>query len=92
MLAPPVLLLDEPTSALDVSIQAELLNLLADQRDEGNLTYVLVSHDMAVIGHMCDRVLVMQEGVFVDELTQNDLRSGTVHAAYSRELLASTSL
>ncbi|MFN7024565.1 MAG: ABC transporter ATP-binding protein [Pseudorhizobium sp.] len=92
ILAPPVLLLDEPTSALDVSIQAEVLNLLADQRDERNLTYVLVSHDLAVIGHMCDRVLVMQDGVFVDALTQDDLQSGSVHAAYSRELFEATFL
>jgi len=52
ILEPPILLLDEPTSALDVSIQAEILNLLADQREERDLTFVLVSHDLAVIAHM----------------------------------------
>ena len=92
ILSPPILLLDEPTSALDVSIQAEVLNLLADQREERNLTYVLVSHDLSVIAHMCDRVLVMQNGIFVDELTKADLRAGTTHADYSRELFEASFL
>ncbi|RVB80465.1 MULTISPECIES: ABC transporter ATP-binding protein [unclassified Mesorhizobium] len=92
ILSPPILLLDEPTSALDVSIQAEVLNLLADQREERNLTYVLVSHDLSVIGHMCDRVLVMQNGVFVDELTKVDILDGVTHAAYSRELFEASFL
>lgn len=92
ILEPPILLLDEPTSALDVSIQAEILNLLADQREDQNLTFVLVSHDLAVIAHMCDRVLVMQNGVFVDELTKADLEAGITHAAYSGELFESSFL
>jgi peptide/nickel transport system ATP-binding protein len=86
ILSPPILLLDEPTSALDVSIQAEILNLLADRRNEGTLTYLLVSHDLAVIAHMCDRVLIMKEGVFIDELTKADLEAGVTHADYSRDL------
>jgi peptide/nickel transport system ATP-binding protein len=92
ILEPPILLLDEPTSALDVSIQAEILNLLADQREERGLTFVLVSHDLAVIAHMCDRVLVMQNGVFVDELTKADLEAGVTHSAYSGELFESSFL
>ncbi|EGL65103.1 ABC transporter, nucleotide binding/ATPase protein (dipeptide) [Agrobacterium sp. ATCC 31749] len=92
ILEPPILLLDEPTSALDVSIQAEILNLLADQREERDLTFVLVSHDLAVIAHMCDRVLVMQNGVFVDELTKADLEAGVTHAPYSAELFESSFL
>ncbi|MDH6296575.1 ABC transporter ATP-binding protein [Agrobacterium fabrum] len=92
ILEPPILLLDEPTSALDVSIQAEILNLLADQREERDLTFVLVSHDLAVIAHMCDRVLVMQNGSFVDELTKADLEAGVTHAAYSGELFESSFL
>ncbi|EJC79236.1 ABC-type dipeptide/oligopeptide/nickel transport system, ATPase component [Rhizobium leguminosarum bv. trifolii WSM2297] len=86
ILSPPILLLDEPTSALDVSVQAEILNLLADQREEKGLTYLLVSHDLAVIAHMCDRVLIMKNGCFVDELTSADLQAGTTHDAYAREL------
>ncbi|WP_106795621.1 ABC transporter ATP-binding protein [Rhizobium sp. H4] len=86
ILSPPILLLDEPTSALDVSVQAEILNLLADQREEKGLTYLLVSHDLAVIAHMCDRVLIMKNGGFVDELTKEDLQAGTTHDAYAREL------
>jgi peptide/nickel transport system ATP-binding protein len=92
ILEPPILLLDEPTSALDVSIQAEILNLLADQREERDLTFVLVSHDLAVIAHMCDRVLVMQNGVFVDELTKADLEAGITHSTYSGELFKSSFL
>ncbi|WEK04387.1 MAG: ABC transporter ATP-binding protein [Candidatus Devosia phytovorans] len=86
MLEPEILLLDEPTSALDVSVQAEVLNLLADLREERELTYVLVSHDLAVIAHMCDRVLVMKEGVFVDELDKSALEKGETHHAYSKQL------
>lgn len=86
MLEPQILLLDEPTSALDVSVQAEVLNLLSDLREERGLTYLLVSHDLSVIAHMCDRVLVMKEGEFVDELSSEDLASGTTHHPYSTTL------
>src|SRR3954452_12890324 len=60
MAEPEVLLLDEPTSALDVSVQAEVLNLLRDLQDARHLTFVLVSHNLAVIAHLCPRVGVMQ--------------------------------
>jgi peptide/nickel transport system ATP-binding protein len=90
ILSPPILLLDEPTSALDVSIQAEILNLLADQREEMGLTYVLVSHDLAVIAHMCDRVLIMKDGRFIDELSRQDLQDGKTHDEYARELFEAT--
>jgi peptide/nickel transport system ATP-binding protein len=86
MLEPDILLLDEPTSALDVSVQAEVLNLLCDLRDERTLTYVLVSHDLSVIAHMCDRVLVMKDGSFVDELTKEDLQRGVTNHPYSQML------
>ncbi|MBB3944222.1 peptide/nickel transport system ATP-binding protein [Rhizobium skierniewicense] len=86
MLEPEILLLDEPTSALDVSVQAEVLNLLCDLRDERALTYVLVSHDLSVIAHMCDRVLVMKDGTFVDELTRSDLHQGITNVPYSKML------
>lgn len=86
MLEPDVLLLDEPTSALDVSVQAEVLNLLSDLKETRQLTYVLVSHDLSVIAHMCDRVLVMKDGIFVDELDKEALRTGETHHAYSKQL------
>ena len=57
-----MLLLDEPTSALDVSVQAEVLNLLADLQQARGLTYILVSHNLAVVAHLCERIGVMQGG------------------------------
>lgn len=92
MLEPQILLLDEPTSALDVSVQAEVLNLLSDLREQQGLTYVLVSHDLSVIAHMCDRALVMKDGVFVDELDKADLQAGRTHAEYSAVLFQSSFL
>jgi peptide/nickel transport system ATP-binding protein len=84
---PEVLLLDEPTSALDVSVQAEILNLLADVRDRQNLTYVLVSHDFGVIGHMCDRIAVMNHGRILEELAVAGLTDGSPQHPYTRRLL-----
>ncbi len=92
MLEPEILLLDEPTSALDVSVQAEVLNLLTDLREERNLTYVLVSHDLSVIAHMCDRVLVMKDGAFVDELNKSALKQGETHHPYSKQLFEASFL
>jgi peptide/nickel transport system ATP-binding protein len=90
MLRPEVLLLDEPTSALDVSVQAEILNLLKDLRDERDLTYILVSHDLAVVAHMCHRIAVMQAGRIVDALDAAALRAGRTDEPYTRELLAAS--
>ncbi len=90
MLEPEVLLLDEPTSALDVSVQAEILNLLMDLREQRRLTYVLVSHDLAVIAHMCHRIAVMQGGRLVDGFDASALRQGTPTHPYTRTLLAAS--
>ncbi len=80
MCEPEVLLLDEPTSALDVSVQAEVLNLLADLQDRRRLTYVMVSHNLAVIAHLCPMIGVMQGGEMVEMLSADDLRAGrTTH-------------
>lgn len=87
ILEPKILLLDEPTSALDVSIQAEILNLLKDLRERSNLTYILVSHDMAVIAHLCNRVAVMQHGVFVEIATREQLLESSVQHPYTKTLL-----
>ena len=59
---PGILLLDEPTSALDVSVQAEILKLLMDLQESVNLTYLRVSNDLGVVGHMCKRISVMNKG------------------------------
>ncbi|MET3648752.1 ABC transporter ATP-binding protein [Phyllobacterium ifriqiyense] len=87
---PEVVLLDEPTSALDVSVQAEILNLLSDLRALRKLTYILVSHDLAVTAHMCDRLIVMNSGKIVEEITANDLRNNNSHHPYTRELIESS--
>ena len=90
ILEPRVILLDEPTSALDVSIQAEVLNLLARLRRERNLTYILVSHNLAVVSHMCERLAVMNHGNIVEELTETQLKEGTPEHPYTRQLLTAS--
>ena len=87
-LNPKVLLLDEPTSALDVSIQAEILNLLNRLRKELGLTFVIVSHDLAVISYMCERLMVMRNAQPVETLTREQLRSGTIAEDYTKALIA----
>ena len=87
---PRLLLLDEPTSALDVSVQAEILNLLADLRREHGLTYVMVSHDLSVVGHMCDRLAVMRGGELVEVMGVADLRAGNAASDYARSLIAAS--
>ena len=85
---PEVLLLDEPTSALDVSVQAEVLNLLRDLQAARNLTYLLVSHNLAVVAHLCPTVAVMQAGRIVEELSTENLRAGRTRHAHTAELRA----
>jgi len=87
MLEPRIVLLDEPTSALDVSVQAEILSLLRRLKREHGLTFILVSHDLAVIAHMCDRLAVMNAGRIVEEMTVEQLRSSTPEHPYTRQLL-----
>jgi peptide/nickel transport system ATP-binding protein len=85
---PDVLLLDEPTSALDVSIQAEVLNLLSDLRDKRKLTYVMVSHNLSVVAHLCETIAVMQDGEIVEQLATADLRSGRISHPHTASLRA----
>jgi len=83
---PEALLLDEPTSALDVSVQAEVLNLLAELRERLGLTMILVTHNLAVVAHLCGRVGVMQGGEMVEEVTSEALRRGDVRHPHTAEL------
>jgi len=90
MLEPKVLLLDEPTSSLDVSVQAEILNLLAALRQQRGLTYLFVSHNLAVIAHMCSEVAIMNAGRIVEETATAALASGALTSPYAQQLLRSS--
>ncbi|TIU29428.1 MAG: ABC transporter ATP-binding protein, partial [Mesorhizobium sp.] len=87
ILEPSILLLDEPTSALDASVQAEVLNLLEEVRRRRKLTFLMVSHDLAIITHMCERLMVMQNGEAVETLTASQLIGHRVSEDYTRNLL-----
>lgn len=87
---PKLLLADEPVSALDVSIQAQILNLLEDLKNEFGLTYLFVSHDLGVVHYFCDRIAVMNEGRIVEELLPNQVFDESYEKAdYTKSLLAS---
>jgi peptide/nickel transport system ATP-binding protein len=90
ILEPQVLLLDEPTSALDASVQAEVLNLLEALRARLGLTFVMVSHDLAVVTHLCQRLMVMQRGRTVEVLQAADLAAHRVAADYTRSLMTAS--
>ena len=90
ILRPRILLLDEPTSALDVSIQAEILNLLSRLRRSYQLTSILVSHDLGVVAHLCNRIAIMQQGLLVEVLDVETLRRGKAKQAYTLELIAAS--
>ncbi|MEE8729935.1 MAG: ABC transporter ATP-binding protein [Rahnella inusitata] len=87
ILKPRVLLLDEPTSALDVSVQAEILNLLFDLQKEEGLTYLMVTHDLGVIAHLCQRVAVMKFGKILETLETDALLRGDIAQDYTRVLV-----
>jgi peptide/nickel transport system ATP-binding protein len=90
MLEPRILLLDEPTSSLDVSVQAEILNLLSALRAQRGLTYLFVSHNLAVIAHMCARVAIMNGGRIVEQVATSALTTGALTNPYARQLLRSS--
>ncbi len=86
-LNPRLIVCDEPTSALDVSIQSQILNLLADLQQEMGLSYLFISHDMAVIHHICDRIAVMYNGKIVEEGTRDEIIKSPRHE-YTQALLS----
>ncbi|MEP1765141.1 MAG: ABC transporter ATP-binding protein [Sulfitobacter sp.] len=88
VMKPEIVICDEPTSALDVSVQSQILNLLGDLRKEFNLTYLFISHDLAVVEHLATRVAVMYLGRIVEEAAVADLFEHPRHP-YTRSLLSS---
>ncbi len=84
---PKLIVCDEPTSALDVSVQAQVLNLMSDLKDDLGLTYVLISHDLTVVQHMADRIGVLYLGRLVEEANPDTLFDDPKHP-YTQMLLA----
>jgi peptide/nickel transport system ATP-binding protein len=85
-LQPGLLICDEPTSSLDVSIQAQILNLLKELKEEFQMSYLFISHDMASVRYMCDRIAVLKEGELVDIFCSEDLFSDERHS-YTKMLV-----
>jgi oligopeptide/dipeptide ABC transporter ATP-binding protein len=86
-LNPQVIIGDEPVSALDVSIQAQIINLLIDLQDEFNLSYIIISHDLAVVEYICDRIAVMYLGKIVEMTAYRDIYTSPKHP-YTQALLS----
>jgi oligopeptide/dipeptide ABC transporter ATP-binding protein len=86
-LNPQVIIGDEPVSALDVSIQAQIINLLIDLQDEFNLSYIIISHDLAVVEYICDRIAVMYLGKIVEMTVYRDIYNSPQHP-YTQALLS----
>ncbi len=84
---PRFIICDEPVSALDVSVQAQIINLLSDLQEQFNLTYLFIAHDLAVVEHISDRVLVMYYGRVVEEASAEEIYSNPIHP-YTQTLLS----
>jgi dipeptide transport system ATP-binding protein len=89
MLDPDVLVLDEPVSALDISIQAQVLNLLAELQERHNLAYLFISHDLSVVKHIADDVMVMYLGRVVEQASRDEIFKKPQHP-YTKALLSAT--
>ncbi|RRV10463.1 ABC transporter ATP-binding protein [Pseudomonas sp. v388] len=87
ILKPSLIICDEPVSALDVSVQAQILNLMSDLKQEHGLAYLFISHDLAVVQYMSDRIAVMQHGAIVEDGDHKNLWNDPKHA-YTRNLIA----
>ncbi len=85
---PEFIVCDEPVSNLDVSISAQILNLLKELREEFNLTYLFISHDLSVVGYFCDRIMVMKKGKIVEVNSAEELYRNPSHP-YTKTLLSS---
>ena len=86
---PKFIVCDEPVSALDVSIQAQILNLLMDMQDENDLTYLFITHDLSVVKHISDEIMVMYLGQCVERAPSRELFAAPSHP-YTKALLAAT--
>ncbi|OOG58829.1 ATP-binding cassette domain-containing protein [Polaromonas sp. C04] len=84
---PKLIVADEPVSALDVSVQAQVLNLMQDLQQQFGISYLLISHDLAVVNHLCDEVCVLHRGVIVERGTPQQLFAHAEHP-YTQALLA----
>lgn len=84
---PKLIVADEPVSALDVSVQAQVLNLLIDLQQQFGVTYLLISHDLAVVDHVCDEVVVMHQGLVVERGASADVLQSPQHP-YTQRLIA----
>ena len=88
--APALIIADEPTTALDVTVQAEVLRGFRRINQEEGTAMLFISHDIAVVADLCDRVLVMRDGAIVEELPAARLAAGDVEHEYTRALIAAT--